>query len=81
MAVTNANYIKPLKEVTLDVNKRALVVGGGIAGMTAALKLANQNFEVFLVEKEAELGGNLKHIYHTVDGLDVQTFLAKPLRR
>ena len=35
MAVTNANYIKPLKEVTINVNHRALVAGGGIAGMTA----------------------------------------------
>jgi len=43
--------------------------------MTAALKLANQNFEVFLVEKEAELGGNLRHIFHTLDGIDVQALL------
>ena len=76
MAVTNANYIKPLKEVAIGVNKTALVVGGGLAGMTAALKFARQNFEVFLVEKEAELGGNLRHIYTTLDGMDVQEFLA-----
>ena len=76
MAVMNANNIKPLKEISVDVNKKALVVGGGLAGMTAALKFARQNFEVFLVEKEAELGGNLRHIYTTVDGLDVQEFLA-----
>ena len=63
MAVTNANYIKPLKEVMLDVTRRAVVVGGGIAGMTAALNLANQNFEVVLVEKSDALGGNLKHLY------------------
>jgi heterodisulfide reductase subunit A-like polyferredoxin len=76
MAVMNANNIKPLKEISVDVNKRALVLGGGLAGMTAALKFARQNFEVFLVEKEAELGGNMRHIYTTVDGLDVQEFLA-----
>ncbi len=75
MAVTNASYVKPLKEVSIDVDKRALVVGGGLAGMTAALKFAKQNFEVFLVEREAELGGNLRHIYSTLDGLDVQEFL------
>ena len=75
MAVTNANYIKPLREVMLDINKKALVVGGGIAGMTAALKLAGQNFEVSLVEKTQELGGNLKHIYHTLEGIDVQALL------
>ncbi len=76
MAVTNANYIKPLKEVAIGVNKSALVFGGGLAGMTAALKLAGQNFEVFLVEKEAELGGNLRHIRSTLDGTDVREFLA-----
>jgi heterodisulfide reductase subunit A-like polyferredoxin len=76
MAVTNANYIKPLKEVAIDVNKTALVVGGGLAGMTAALKLAGQNYEVYLVEREKELGGNLNHIYATLDGLNVQEFKA-----
>ncbi len=75
MAVTNANYIMPLKEVSIGVNKTALVVGGGLAGMTAALKFARQNFEVFLVEKEAELGGNLRHIYSTLDNVDVPEFL------
>ena len=76
MAVMNANEIKPLKEISVDVNKKALVLGGGLAGMTAALKLAKQNFEVFLVEKEAQLGGNLRQVYTTVDGLDAQEFLA-----
>ena len=76
MAVTNANYIKPLKEVAIGVNKSALVFGGGLAGMTAALKLAGQNFDVSIVEKEAELGGNLRHIHSTLDGTDVREFLA-----
>ena len=76
MAVMNANEIKPLKEISVNVNKKALVLGGGLAGMTASLKLANQNFEVFLVEKEAELGGNMRHVYATVDGLDTQEFLS-----
>ncbi len=79
MAVMNANYIKPLKEVTIDVNSKALVVGGGIGGMTAALSLANQNFEVFLIEKEDALGGNLRHIFRTLDGMDVQRFLRETI--
>ncbi len=81
MAVANANRIRPLKEITLDVTRKALVVGGGIAGMTAALRLADQNFEVHLVEKEAVLGGNLRHLRHTLDGLDVQAFLAEQEER
>ena len=81
MAVMNANNIKPLKDIMLDVNKKALVVGGGMAGMTAALKLANQNFEVFLIEQEDSLGGNLKHIFSTIDGLDVRSFMKETIER
>jgi len=81
MAVMNANYIKPLKEVMLDVNKRALVVGGGMAGMTAALNLANQNFEVFLLEKTDVLGGNLRHLHHTIDGLDTTRLMNETIER
>jgi len=81
MAVMNANHIKPLKEATIAVNRKALVVGGGIGGMTAALKLANQNFEVFLIEKEDALGGNLRHIYRTLDGMDVQRFLSDTIEK
>ncbi|HOE17653.1 MAG TPA: FAD-dependent oxidoreductase [Syntrophorhabdaceae bacterium] len=76
MAVMNANHIMPLKETTIDVDRKALVVGGGIGGMTAALKLAGQGFEVFLIEKEGALGGNLRHIYRTLDGIDIQGFLS-----
>jgi len=81
MAVMNANYIKPLKEVMLDVNKRALVVGGGMAGMTAALNLANQNFEVFLLEKTDALGGNLRHLHHTIDGLDTTRLVNETIEK
>jgi heterodisulfide reductase subunit A-like polyferredoxin len=81
MAVMNTNFIRPLKEVGIDVNKKALVAGGGISGLTAALKLANQNFEVFLIEKDNVLGGNLRHIYYTLDGMDVQAFLDDTIER
>jgi heterodisulfide reductase subunit A-like polyferredoxin len=76
MAVMNANQIQALKDSAVGVTKRALVIGGGLAGMTATLKLARQNFEVFLVEKDEHLGGNMRHVYYTVDGMDVQEFLA-----
>ena len=81
MAVMNANYIKPLKEVMLDVTKKALVVGGGMAGMTAALNLANQNFEVFLLEKTDTLGGNLRYLQHTIDGLDTTRLMNETVER
>jgi len=63
MAVAKARQRCALTHVTSGVNRRALVIGGGLAGMTAALGIAGQGFEVTLVEREQELGGNLKHIF------------------
>jgi heterodisulfide reductase subunit A-like polyferredoxin len=62
MAVAKARKLRPLTRNMFDVDRRALVIGGGLAGMTAALSIARQGFEVYLVEREAELGGNLRHI-------------------
>ncbi len=81
MAVANAHHIEPLVEKTLPVEKSALVVGGGIAGMTAALSIADQGFPVHLVEKEGRLGGNLNNIFTIVDAVDVQEFLGDTIRK
>jgi heterodisulfide reductase subunit A len=75
MAVSKAALLQPLPIVTLPVNQNALVIGGGLTGLFASVKLAEQGFPVYLVEKEKELGGNLRHIYSTVNGEDVQLFL------
>ncbi|MEO0165911.1 MAG: CoB--CoM heterodisulfide reductase iron-sulfur subunit A family protein [candidate division WOR-3 bacterium] len=75
MAVAKARLLMPLKRVEIDVIPKALVIGGGIAGMSSALLLAEQGFEVFLVEKEGELGGNIRHIHKTFENRDVQYFL------
>ena len=77
MAVANARMICPLEELPRPVVKKGLVIGGGAAGMTAALGLAGQGFEAFLVEKESELGGNLRRLHRTLDGEDVPKFLAE----
>jgi len=63
MAVAKARYLEPLIEPLLEIKTSSLVIGGGIAGMTAAMSLARQGFDVHLVEKEAELGGMLRHLY------------------
>jgi heterodisulfide reductase subunit A len=63
MAAAKASYLEPQTETELDITPSALVIGGGIAGITAAVSLARQGFQVQLVEKEAELGGMLKHLY------------------
>lgn len=77
MAVAKARRLQPLKEDTVKVIPKALVIGGGLAGMTSALALANQGFECYLVEKEAELGGNLRKVHYTLEGNDPQMLLKK----
>ena len=64
MSVARARYLEPLQEFDLPVNKTALVVGGGIAGMTCALSIANQGHEVYLVEKDKDLGGMARRIHY-----------------
>ncbi len=75
MAVANARLNRSLCETEVPVVQRGLVIGGGVAGMTAALRLAEQGFEVFLAEKEDRLGGNLLNLHYTIEGGDVQAFL------
>jgi heterodisulfide reductase subunit A len=59
-----ATLLKPLKKPVINVTQVGLVIGGGVSGMTAALELAKQGFEVHLVEKEPVLGGHLRNIYY-----------------
>ncbi|MFX1455590.1 MAG: FAD-dependent oxidoreductase [Promethearchaeota archaeon] len=75
MAVHKARRIAPIDRIKLGVTQKALVIGGGITGMVAALNFANQEFETYLVEREAELGGFARHIYHTLEGGDVQAYV------
>ena len=72
MAVARARHLKALQTGQLPVTASALVLGGGLAGMTAALGIADQGFEVHLVEKEPALGGLLRHVHSTLEGADVQ---------
>jgi heterodisulfide reductase subunit A-like polyferredoxin len=71
MAVARAQLIQPLPQPTVPVDSRALVIGGGIAGMSAALGLADQGFHVFLVEQSGELGGNALGLSRTWRGDDI----------
>jgi len=76
MAVARASLLEPLNARTITVNKRALVIGGGIAGMTAALGIADQGFEVVLVEKNPQLGGLMRELTDTIEGDDIQAHLS-----
>lgn len=75
MAIAKARLLEPLKSETVNVTPIALIIGGGIAGMTSALSLADQGYKVHLVEKDEELGGLLRGLYATVSGDNVQEFI------
>ncbi|MCE5335871.1 MAG: FAD-dependent oxidoreductase [Desulfobacteraceae bacterium] len=68
MAVSKAALLEPVPPVSVRITPQALVIGGGLAGMTAALGLADQGFPVHLVEKAAQLGGNTRHLFKTWKG-------------
>jgi len=75
MAVAKARLIEPLGTTALKVTSKGLVIGGGIAGMVAALRLAEEGYEVYLVEKDDKLGGQARDIYYTLEGENIQKFL------
>ncbi len=75
MAVGRAALLDPLHTIPMSVIRRAMVIGGGVAGMNASLSLANQGFEVELIEREAELGGNIRHIHFTLEYDNPQEYL------
>jgi len=81
MAVARTRLIRSLKQPTIGVDHSALVIGGGIAGMTSALGLADQGFAVHLVEKKRELGGNARSLLTTWQGEDIGLRLAEMERR
>jgi heterodisulfide reductase subunit A len=75
MAVAKAQLIKPLDELIINVIPTALVIGGGLSGMITALSIAGQGFECYLVERNRELGGNLRNLHYTLNGNDPQAYL------
>jgi heterodisulfide reductase subunit A len=73
--------LDPNPVVQTRVIQKALVVGGGIAGMTSAIAIADHGFDVFLVEREEALGGNVRSIYRTIEGESVKELLAERVAR
>ncbi len=68
MGVAKARLLQPLNYISVGVNHRALVIGGGVSGMTSALALADQGYQVHLVERKDRLGGNARKLHTTWRG-------------
>ena len=75
MAVNRATLLEPIPDLSVNVTKTALVIGGGIAGMTAAVSLADQGFHATVIEKSSSLGGAARDVGHTWRGEDVHAHL------
>ncbi len=80
-AVARARRLEPLRSLRYPVKPAALVLGGGAAGMTAALELADQGFPVHLVERTGQLGGNLRRVRFLESGRSPARFLEELVRR
>ncbi len=75
MAVVKVALAEPLEEPMMKINQAALVIGGGVAGMTAARTLSQQGYKTHLIEKRGELGGQARHINETWQAEPVRPFL------
>jgi heterodisulfide reductase subunit A-like polyferredoxin len=81
MAVACSRNLEPLYQVPRSLIHSCLVVGGGLAGMAASLSMADQGYSVYLIEREKELGGRLKQIYHSAEGGDPQAYLRELIEK
>jgi heterodisulfide reductase subunit A len=81
MAVAKAGRNVPLEELEVSVQQQALVVGGGVSGMTAALELADLGFPTVLLERSDKLGGNALHLSKTSAGEDIAPYVQDLIAR
>jgi heterodisulfide reductase subunit A len=81
MAVAKVSLLEPVERLQVPLNKSGVVIGGGVAGMAAALNLADQGFQTYLVEKEDHLGGQALKIKQSWKGEEVGSFVADLIDR
>jgi heterodisulfide reductase subunit A len=81
MSIARSRFLRPLNGESLAINQDALVIGGGVSGMTSALSLADQGFKVNLVEKTDRLGGQVLDIHSTLEGDDISGFVRNIVNR
>ena len=81
LAVAQARLAEPVHKQAIEPVRRALVIGGGVSGMTVALDIADAGYDVTLVERQPGLGGNLEHIYYVAEGDNPQRLLRDLTKR
>lgn len=81
MNVAKARHLDPVSQNSVGVNHAAMVVGGGLAGMTAALSLAEQGYGVHLVERQEQLGGLMRMVRRNLEGDDLRSYLADTIAK
>ncbi|KJS31384.1 MAG: heterodisulfide reductase [Desulfatitalea sp. BRH_c12] len=81
MAVAKALRLAPLKEEKLEIAPKAMIIGGGVSGMAAALAFSRQGFPAVIVERDGALGGQARHLFRTAKGDNVQDRLAQIIRQ
>jgi len=81
MAVAKAALLEPQTEPEVEVKDASLVIGAGVAGMTAALSMANQGFKVYLIEREKEPGGIVRRLYKLYPTLARSSEVVGPLAK
>jgi len=69
-AVAKVRHVQPLTPITVPVTKKAMVIGGGVAGISAALDLADQGIHTYLVEKQLSIGGTMSQLNKTFPTMD-----------
>jgi len=81
VGTSRVRHLQPYHKERREFNRSALVIGGGLAGMTSALAIADEGYDVFLVEKTDRLGGNLRSLFQTAEGPNPQRLLHSLIKR
>ena len=81
LGVARARLAEPVRKVAIEPVRRALIIGGGVSGMTAALNIADAGYDVTLVERMPGLGGTLNNIYYVAEGDNPQRLLRDLVNR
>ncbi|MBN1639680.1 MAG: CoB--CoM heterodisulfide reductase iron-sulfur subunit A family protein [Anaerolineae bacterium] len=79
--VGRARKLQPIQQLQMDYTRSALILGGGVAGLRAALTIAEQGYDVYLVEKQKRLGGNVRNLHFTAEGDNPRQMLRNLTKR